>query len=182
MYPGRFRSPGTQPVGAIKPPLHPPLGRSWSVSKGRHYIMCPVCLCGPDTQLVGAYGRRHRTISSWPTRCTDDDGDKASQCGGWARKNTTFRPAPDDYYVYSRGIIGERSGDSKERECTIRINSLPTGILATSNRCMSYMGFPDCVGYLPFGLEAADEAERLRLTKAAKEARRAAKKKDKGKA
>eukprot|EP00873_Tetraselmis_striata_P026599 jgi/Tetstr1/446863/TSEL_034341.t1 len=43
--------------------------------------------------------------SSWPTRRTDDDGDKASQCSGWARKNTSFRAAPDGRY-YCRFIIG----------------------------------------------------------------------------
>jgi len=92
------------------------------------------------------------TATLWPFRCTGYDNDKASPCGGWARKNTNFRAAPDA--CYCRCIIGKRSGDRKEGECTIRISSLPTGSLATSSLCMSYLGSPNCVGYLPFGLEA----------------------------
>eukprot|EP00873_Tetraselmis_striata_P018913 jgi/Tetstr1/439177/TSEL_002997.t1 len=82
--------------------------------------------------------------SSWPTGC---DGDMASQCGGWACKNTNFRAAPNGCYY--RCIIGERSGDREEGECIIRISSPPM-----RSMCMSYLSSPDCVGYLPLGLEA----------------------------
>mmetsp|Transcript_45161 Transcript_45161/g.113057 ORF Transcript_45161/g.113057 Transcript_45161/m.113057 type:complete len:224 (-) Transcript_45161:160-831(-) len=82
------------------------------------------------------------TATLWPFRCTGYDNDKASPCGGWARKNTNFRAAPDGCY-YFRCIIGERSGDRKESECTIRIRSLPTGSPATSSMCMNHLsGLP----------------------------------------
>eukprot|EP00873_Tetraselmis_striata_P043628 jgi/Tetstr1/463892/TSEL_008703.t1 len=93
---------------------------------------------------------------------TDGNGDKASQCGGWACKNTNFRAAPDS--CYCRCIIAERSNDRKEGECTIQISSLPTGSPATSSLCMSYRGSPDCVGYLPFGLEACRFSSELQTS------------------
>eukprot|EP00873_Tetraselmis_striata_P014899 jgi/Tetstr1/435163/TSEL_002619.t1 len=78
----------------------------------------------------------YQARSSWrPTRCTDGDGEKGSQCGGRAYETTNFRAAPDGWYC--RCIIGERSGDREEGECIIRISSMPTGRPATSSLCMS---------------------------------------------
>eukprot|EP00873_Tetraselmis_striata_P018995 jgi/Tetstr1/439259/TSEL_027701.t1 len=79
----------------------------------------------------GAYLPR----SSWPTRCTDDDGDLARQCGSWACENTNFRAASGDCHCCC--IIGERSGDRKEGECTIRISNTPTSSPDTSSPATS---------------------------------------------
>eukprot|EP00873_Tetraselmis_striata_P045469 jgi/Tetstr1/465733/TSEL_010358.t1 len=53
----------------------------------------------------------------------DDDGDKAGHCSGWACGDTNFRAPPGGCYCCC--IIGERTGDSEEGECTFRINSAP---------------------------------------------------------
>eukprot|EP00873_Tetraselmis_striata_P004568 jgi/Tetstr1/424832/TSEL_015335.t1 len=112
-----------------------------------------------DAKLVHClFGQPEGSGGKEVTGDTDDESEDIEEidegAGDPACENTNFRAAPDG--CYCRCIIGERiNGDREEGECTLRISSMPTSSPATSSMCMSYQGSrPDCVGYVPFGLEA----------------------------